>query len=1120
MTSILTLQNKRWDRWLLICSGLLSVTCLNSALAQEPSPLTSPLAGITGIYPANHSLLNEAVIPELFLDANSNFSYTAGVITITDINSGLVVAQYDPEPGDAQEGQPQIRLDHATSALVPGSTYEITAGHLFTRINAEPWNITTLAQGQWQFSIAEQPEFGPLTNPVAGVDMVYPAPGSTYMPVDITPKIQFSNTTNFSYTGGVIELWDRTTDTLVLSVDPETDDPQEGSDIFEIAIPQGTLTPGHTYEVVAEHLFSRINAEPWNITTINNNNWYFTVGRPNNTAGNEGSNDQNTETGPDTEIIPFDSVAGIASVFPANGSTNVSLAAVPTITFASNNNFDYTDGREIRLVNLNTGSIVASFDPESGDPQESTTNYSLHGLTLEPDTDYEVQADHLFARINTAPWNVSEIEESAWQFTTASQFASDYPQAEEEQATDTNSDDEDTTSGETNSEETGNNDTQQPETSPIDPANEIITTDLTWTENIPSTFPRLIHDEEKLQTLLNWINNSNFNPGSATNTTYGSYDPVGNALKFLATDNDFYRDRAMEGILNGVNAIENSSRHGDQNRQIGDEVIIAYDLLRHEFSLEQQSQILTIFNREFEYYLLQHDWGRASPEFAENNYFWGHFRNAILWGISSWHENPRATILLNRALTERWDEIAIPHFNQKSPSGIPAEGVNYGPYMATYMLNVLDILSAYGRDLNAETQWYRNMAWWLQYAILPKSTHDNMVHDNSFMTWFPYGDASGSHRGDSLYTNGLGNFLGYGLSKWNNTELEKHLRRTMRDTGISASMPEFAAFDDGGDIAPVSDLPLDFFVDGDLAYAYSRSSHSENASVVNLQLATPFAVGHEHQDSGTWQFWKDGVWISRETAARGYNSNDGQVVDYAGEGIRHVNRPVAHNALLVEGEGVRFEETALAETLAVTSEDSYFYGATDITNALQNEKVQSAERHFLFIKDIEVLVIWDKVAVTDESLPVTFLAHFTGEPDVSGNHYQFHNRHVTATVETLLQTDVTVRVIDEGRESLDNSFRMEIEQNGSGPMLHIVSGHTAGETPITANLESTESGYRLDIIRDEHHYRLSFSQTDLNGLVTLSQALDSDQWSTAELTMGIEVMQMDNDGITWTNQYQ
>lgn len=934
-------------------------------------------------------------------------------------------------------------------------------------------------------------EFGQLDPQIEGIIKVHPVPFGEVDHIDVEPEIFFRSSTNFGYTDGVIEIWDMTLDQKVHSIDPEPGDPQEGQSSFKLHLPDDVMQPGHTYEVRAGHLFARISDAPWNIGSITGGSWQFSIAGEVNLE--PGEPDTPPVQVPGTEI----DIEGILSLIPAPGSTSVSTALLAQIELTGNSHFDYTEDGEIRVFNLSTGQLVARFNPEPGDGQEGSTRYIVQ-FTLEPDSDYEIQADHLFARVDAEPWNVSEIAAGYWRFTTADHFNEnptlpDNGEPETPPADGGGSDDGDAGGG------SGDRDWRD------------IETDLSWTANIPQTRPRLLFNQQDLQQAQSWFASNPFEPRNTTNPVYSSFDPVGNAFKYLLTGEEQYAQVAIQGALNASQSIyDQIGGHCDQCRWHGDSVILVYDWLYDVMTEGQRNQIRTQLEEAFAYYL-DFFWGAAEPKFAENNYFWGYFRNAAMWGIANFHESDKANMFLRRSLGERWDEIGLPHFNQKSPSGIASEGVNYGPTMLYYNISLQNSLKNMGRDLHQETDWYRNAAWWLQYASLPKQTWDNPTADTPGWSWFPYGDAGGFWEGNNFLNSGISRFLTYVLSQWNNTNLEAYSRDLLSRTGLDAMAPAILkSLDDGGVKRSPHDLPLDYFIDGELAYAYVRSSWGDDATVLNLQLLSPPMVGHEHQDSGNWQLWKDSVWASRETPARGYGSNNGQIPGFGGEGTVDVNHPLAHNTLLINGSGPAF--AGGGHVTGVTSEPEYFFAQTDLSEAYNNSEASSVKRQFLFIRELEVLLIADQVARVNEEVKLSFIAHFQNSVNQQGNLHYSNNRHVRTELYTLQPSQFDSRLVDEQRGQLDNARRLVIEST-SNQMLHLVRASTANSRSLEVDMTDGQIELRIEnqtwtILRDSQ------------GRFSLLNIQD-DEGETRQLAIpeGIERLDMSSDSLSWSNHY-
>ncbi|MDR7123013.1 hypothetical protein [Rheinheimera soli] len=1087
---------------LLIFSGAAVATTV-------PAPLPVAVPGISGVVPAPGSgQVSLDITPEIHFSTTTSFGYTGGLIKVTDQATGETVYQYDPEPGDAQERQAVMRLAIPAGTLRPATSYQITAGHLFSRINASPWNIQAIAAGQWQFTTESQTVAAPLVPAQAGITEVFPAQNSTHVPLTTVPRISFAAASNFSYTGGTIKLINLNTGTTVDEFDPETGDPQEGQTSFELHY---QLEADTSYEIQAGHLFSRINTSPWNLTAIPAGVWRFSTGetlieQPAEPEQPEDPAQPDQPSPPESPPVTepdeggeIDDVAGIEMLSPAPGQTNVSLQSRPKITFSAPSNFSFTDGAFISVINITTGELVAQFDPASGDSQEGQLSFVLD-VPLLPESSYEIQADNLFARINAAPWNLSGIPVGYWQFTTGESIT-ESPQYPADNA---------------------------PEPTPpagptlpggIPPTATPIQTDLSWTANIPQSHPRLVFNSSGLAPLQQWAANNNFEPRTTTNPIHSSFDPAGNALKYLLTGNSSYADIALQGIINATDSMHQQIGRNtcNQCRWYGEAVILAYDWIYDYIPVSQREEIAEKLDQTFTHFLNAY-WGGEQVQFAENNYFWGYFRNAVLWGISNFHERENAPEFIRRAMADRWQAIAIPHYNGVSPSGIPAEGVDYGPMMLYYNITVQQTLALYGRDLHQETPWYRNAAWWLLYSSLPKDSYDNPNSQEKVWSVFPYGDATNFWSNHSARNGGIRQFTHYAVTQWNNTPLEGYLRSLINRTGLNSGIPPYiAAFDDGGEEGNLAELPTDFFISGDPAYLYSKSSWQPDAAILNLQLVSPNPVGHEHLDAGNWQLWKDGVWASRESPSRGFGSTNGQVPGFGGEGTVEVHTPVAHNTLLIDGQGPGFYLQSRGRVLNITSEPDYVYAAVDLTQAYPQDKVDKVKREFLFIKPLETLLILDQVEKKSADSTASFLAHVQLHPHISGPIYTSQNRHVKTEIQTLLPTEnYSVRVINEQREHLDHAHRIEVNSTNSELFLHSVSVSTDEQTRVSVQLTEHED-----------HYLISLQQEgETKAVVSVSKAqlrfssYQPQSGAATELPLGIENLSVSDQGLSWTNSYQ
>jgi len=134
--------------------------------------------------------------------------------------------------------------------------------------------------------------------------------------------------------------------------------------------------------------------------------------------------------------------------------------------------------------------------------------------------------------------------------------------------------------------------------------------------------------------------------------------------------------------------------------------------------------------------------------------------------------------------------------------------------------------------------------------------------------------------------NYLGDFARYFGVRNAATGNAKHARAWLATTNAGRSWM-FNALGGTGSAADFADLPLDYYAPGANVFDM-RTAHDANAMQVHLQLGTPGGTEHRHNDAGSFQVWRKGRFLTRETA--GYSD---QIAGFMGTGKSSVGRLVA-----------------------------------------------------------------------------------------------------------------------------------------------------------------------------------------------------------------------------------
>ena len=332
----------------------------------------------------------------------------------------------------------------------------------------------------------------------------------------------------------------------------------------------------------------------------------------------------------------------------------------------------------------------------------------------------------------------------------------------------------------------------------------------------------------------------------------------------------------------------------------------------------------------------------------------------------------------------------------------------------------------------------------------------------------------------------------------------KHARAWLATTNAGRSWL-FDALGGNGSAADFSDLPLDYYAPGAQVLDL-RTSHDANAMQAHLQLGTPGGVEHRHWDAGSFQIWRKGRFLTRESA--GYSD---QIAGFMNAGSVDTEHPLAHNTLLFEGWNTgrwvgrgphvipagqdRGEQPrSLPEVKRLQHETQFGYVAVDYSNAYRNMPdsrvdwpyADKAWREFLFIRPLQALVILDRTRgsadsllpwyngggwlldgphVTADQVRRSFIMHFETVPTVTANRVAATLGTQTSELITLLPSSPAYRVFNEDRPGDEQAgqHRIELDQVGSADayFLNIVTGYDAGEAAMAVSLVDNGASWTL-----------------------------------------------------------
>jgi hypothetical protein len=256
-----------------------------------------------------------------------------------------------------------------------------------------------------------------------------------------------------------------------------------------------------------------------------------------------------------------------------------------------------------------------------------------------------------------------------------------------------------------------------------------------------------------------------------------------------------------------------------------------------------------------------------------------------------------------------------------------------------------------------------------------------------------------------------------------------------------------------------------------------------------VQLSYPIdPPAHQHFDSGTFQLWRAGQWLTRETVS--YTEN---IVGWGGQGTVAANQTHGHNGILFHGIGAAwgaFDGYPVVNRLE--TQDAYSYSATDLYEAYRNTGeyepaerdnpyVASIVREFLYLRALDTLLVFDRLGASadsqtkvgwtgdilaPEAVEKTFLLHATASPTISGNVVTITSGTQQLLAHFLVPAAPTLRVVDEGTPPV-GQFRVEADTSGSALSYFVTALELGGpgSTALNATVAEASDGFTVTLNR-------------------------------------------------------
>jgi hypothetical protein len=580
---------------------------------------------------------------------------------------------------------------------------------------------------------------------------------------------------------------------------------------------------------------------------------------------------------------------------------------------------------------------------------------------------------------------------------------------------------------------------------------------------IPKARPRLWWTPERLARAKAFVERTKFAPRDD--------DRTGQALMYVAAGDKSEGQRAVDWLLKLE--IDTSGVASDGARWFGEDAILVFDWCRDLLTPAQVQMLTDRWNGTLDT-LNKKSWG--SGEMPANNYFWGYTRNDVEWGLATAHDNPAAAGILDEALRNRFGRDFVRYAARDGRGGALPEGTQYGQYILGYMTVPAVTLERLGVNLWDATPFFREAVYYLIYATTPALT-TTTGGDRGFEL-FPFNDDEKFREGGSAQGGFLGRFMTAAAKHWRDQPVGQWAQAwiDLAHPKISTMVADLAEVQDVK-ARPLRDLPLDYFAPG-AGFFYGRNSWGPTASTFMLQMGVPEATGHQHVDWGSFQLWRQGRWLTRETV--GYQE---PVAGWGGKPPSETGSDGAlgHNTVLFEGAGARspWHRRGKPHIIRLESRPDYAYAAVDLTDSYRcdpddckperddNPYAASLVREFIYLRALETLIVFDRVGAAGDKKPAadvvkTFLLHAETKPLPTGqNQLAIKDGDQVLRVTTMLPMPAKPRVVAEGGKV--GQYRVEIDASGA-PLtyfLNVLQARTDGQPALEVKLQEGTNDFTL-----------------------------------------------------------
>jgi hypothetical protein len=269
---------------------------------------------------------------------------------------------------------------------------------------------------------------------------------------------------------------------------------------------------------------------------------------------------------------------------------------------------------------------------------------------------------------------------------------------------------------------------------------------------------------------------------------------------------------------------------------------------------------------------------------------------------------------------------------------------------------------------------------------------------------------------------------------------------------------------------------------------------------------TPISVGHYHHDRGSWQIWRNGRWLSRETVEYAQS-----ITAYNGNGTTGIDQPIATNSILINAVGPRSVD-AFTRARRLESQTNYTYADVDLSASFDSSQASHVEREFIFVRPLETMVIVDRLQSASPSATKTFLAHCETPWATSGATATCTNGSQALKMTMLVPSNPSFHLVSEvvSANPIAGQSRLEANTNPGTAQSYIIT--------VLQAKDASASSLSPTVVEDANTYTITLNASTkivVNKGMSSSGGSITINGTTKSFRSDVQSMSVSEDGPQW-----